>query len=122
MTEEQEAFHSQVTLALNELIHKLYPEEPFNHFLYLSNAWRYIFTVSFHDTINDCPYDCVSRAYSNEPEKVFYLKAYNNRRKIVQYLVNTLGMEYLEKDYRKQYLLLKTKDTKALYTLLKILN
>ena len=51
---------------------------------------------------------------------IFYLHIYGNRRKTVTWLIENFNLTYLEKDYRKQYVLFKCDDVEMLYTLLKL--
>lgn len=125
ISKSERILHTKVTVLLNKALDKINPDFLCSRFLYLDytsdiSSYGTADYVYMADTINIMPYDCRSRAYSNEPAKIFYLHMYGNRRKTVTWLIENFNLTYLEKDYRKQYVLFKCDDVEMLYTLLKL--
>ena len=124
ITQNERILHTKITTLLNKALTEVDPLTPC-HFLYLdytSDLTPYVIGsyIYINDTINNMPRDCISRAYSDEPAKIFYFYMYGNRRKYVNWLVENFNLTYLENDYRKQYVLFKCDDINTLYTILKL--
>lgn len=69
--------------------------------------------------VNNLSYDDYYLVYSND-FNVFCLHITDNKKLYADYLVKTYNLKCLNKNYRKNNILFKTKDIDQLYTLLKL--